>query len=185
MRDRLFTSRLILQSALPDELRALIAGDYAEASRLAGAQIPVGWPFDPDAADGLRWHLTALEQDPGELLWRVRFIIEAATDRLVGSINFKGPPTEQGDVEIGWGVISEARGKGFATEAAGAAIEWAFHTQQVRRVTATVPENNEASQNVARRLGMAPTNEIKHGLPLWAIQYVGEPKQRDTRKLST
>jgi ribosomal-protein-alanine N-acetyltransferase len=150
--DRLLTARLLLLPAPPDHLRALIAGDYPKASRLAGAEIPVGWPFDPEAAEGLRWHVSALEQDPTELLWRVRFIV----------------------VEIGWGVIPASRGRGFATEAAGAVIEWAFRAQQVRRVTATVPEENQASQKVARRLGMVPTGETKRGLPLWAVSR-GEP----------
>jgi ribosomal-protein-alanine N-acetyltransferase len=172
--DRLLTARLLLLPAPPDHLRALIAGDYPKASRLAGAEIPVGWPFDPEAAEGLRWHVSALEQDPTELLWRVRFIVDAATNGLIGSINLKGPPTEHGDVEIGWGVIPASRGRGFATEAAGAVIEWAFRAQQVRRVTATVPEENQASQKVARRLGMVPTGETKRGLPLWAVSR-GEP----------
>ena len=169
MTDRLFTSRLVLQPALPDQVRAIIAGDYVRASELIGAEVPIGWPEEADAREGLSWHLAAIERDGNQLRWRIRFIIETATNALIGSVNLKGPPSQDGDVEIGWGIAVESRRNGFATEASRAVVEWAFGTGRVRRVTATVPEDNEPSQKVARRLGMTPTGEVRRGLPLWAV----------------
>jgi RimJ/RimL family protein N-acetyltransferase len=84
-------------------------------------------------------------------------------------VNLKGPPLEAGEVEIGWGIVPEARGQGFATEASRAVIEWAVSVSKVRRVSATIPETNAASQNVARRLGMSRTEEVRRGLPLWVM----------------
>ena len=166
---QLVTSRLVLLPASPEQVRAIIAGEYVQASKLVGAHIPIGWPFNREAQQVLPWHLSALERDANQQLWRIRFIINAATEALIGSVNLKGPPTERGDIEIGWGLVPEARGRGFATEASKAVIEWAFRMREVRRVTATIPEDNAASQKVARRLGMAPSGEVRRSLPLWAI----------------
>lgn len=135
---------------------------------MIGATVPDGWPFDAETREGLPWHLSALERDSGQRLWRVRFVIDAATNSVIGAVNLKGPPAADGDVEIGWGLVPEARGRGFATEASRAVIEWAFGSPEVRRITATVPEHNEASQKVARRLGMSRTGEVRRGLPVWA-----------------
>src|SRR5262249_8161573 len=153
---KLRTSRLILVPATPEQVRALIAGDYTRASELIGADVPVGWPHEADAIEGLPWHLSALERDASHHLWRIRFVIEAATHRLIGAVNLKGPPHE-GDVEIGWGIIAESRRRGYATEASRAVIDWALENDAVRRVTATVPVENAASQAVARSLGMTQT----------------------------
>jgi len=167
--DRLFTSRLVLQPATPEQIRAIVSGDYARASTAIGADAPVGWPHESEAREGLPWHLAALERDADQLLWRIRFIIEAATNGVIGSINLKGLPSEDGDAEIGWGIVSEKRRCGFASEATQAVIDWAFQSSAVRRVMATVPENNEASQRVARRVGMIRTGELRRGLPVWAV----------------
>jgi len=169
MDHRLFTERLVLAPASAEQIRAIIAGEYERASKLIGARVPPGWPDDPAAQEGLPWHLAALEQDANQALWRIRLVINVATDSVIGSINLKGPPTQEGDVEIGWGILAEARGQGFAIEASRSVVEWAFADSSVRRVTATVPEHNKASQRVASRLGMAPTGETRRGLPVWAI----------------
>ena len=152
-----------------DQVRAIIDGDSARASVLLGAVVPPGWPAEAEAREGLPWHLTAMEADPGQRLWRIRFVIQRSSNSLIGSVNLKGPPLEAGEVEIGWGIVPEARGQGFATEASRAVIEWAVRASRVRRVSATIPETNTASQNVARRLGMARTDETRRGLPVWAM----------------
>jgi len=164
----LVTSRLILLPAAPEQIRAIIAGDYAQASKLIGADVPIGWPHESEAIEGLPWHLSALERDPHQRLWRIRFIVETAKNALIGSVNLKGPPTQE-DVEVGWGIVVNARRRGYATEASRAVIDWVFETETACRVTATVPESNEASQRVARNLGMAKTGEIRRGLPVWAV----------------
>ena len=171
----LLTPRLILAPASVDQVRAIIQRDYLLASTLVGADVPDGWPGEPEAIEGLPWHLSALEADPQQQLWRIRFVIEKLSNSLIGSVNLKGMPTSEGDVEIGWGIVREARGRGFATEASLAVVDWAFRTGDVRRVLATVPDDNVMSQNVARRLGMAKTGETKRGIPLWAVARLPSP----------
>ena len=48
-------------------------------------------------------------------------------DRLaVGSMGFKAPPDTTGTVEIGYAVNRSQRGRGYATEMAGALVAWAL-----------------------------------------------------------
>jgi RimJ/RimL family protein N-acetyltransferase len=89
---------------------------------------------------------------------------------VVGAITLKGPPRENGDVEIGWGVEGEHRGRGIAVEAARAVIAWVFLEGGVTRVIATIPAENGASLIVAERLRMRPTEERKRDLPVWALR---------------
>ena len=136
---------------------------------MLGATVPAGWPDDEEARSGLPWHLEAIEGNPDQRLWRIRFAIELASNAMIGAVNLKGTPSASGDVEIGWGIVPDARRRGFAVEASSAVIAWAFADGRVKRVSATIPEPNIASQRVAQRLGMVRTEEMRRGLPLWAV----------------
>ncbi len=98
---------------------------------------------------------------------------EKATGHFVGRV---GPwmPESWPDYEIGWTLNKNAWGKGFATEAAVAAIEWSFaERSDLRRVISIIDENNLASQAVAARIGETQTDETfeyKGGrYPIWAV----------------
>ncbi|MFC4224854.1 GNAT family N-acetyltransferase [Lysinibacter cavernae] len=60
-------------------------------------------------------------------------------------------------VEIGWRLTPEAWGHGFATEAASAAIDIAFHSLGLDQVVSFTASQNTPSRAVMERLGM--TNE--------------------------
>ena len=60
----------------------------------------------------------------------------------------------EGGAEIGWRLAFQRWGKGLATEAAQAALKYAFETLGFRRVTATVQSGNRASLRVVEKLGM-------------------------------
>jgi len=74
-------------------------------------------------------------------------LIHRAADIFVGRCGFKGPPGADGMVEIGYGVATEHQGKGYATEAAEALVNFAFSHGQVRVVRAhTRPEPNPSAR---------------------------------------
>jgi len=59
----------------------------------------------------------------------------------VGLAGFKGPPDEQGAVEVGYGVLEAFRRRGIATEATARLIAFAMADPAVTRVAAeTYPE---------------------------------------------
>ena len=74
--------------------------------------------------------------------------LQGTVSRLSGLLTDGWPGTE-----VGWGLSPEAWGKGYATEGASAAIDWAFDHLGWTDVIHCIDPENTASQAVARRLG--------------------------------
>jgi RimJ/RimL family protein N-acetyltransferase len=93
--------------------------------------------------------------------WIHGFLLVHRTDgHVIGRCGFKGPPGEDGAVEIAYGVSPEDQGKGYATEAATALVSYAFGSGQVRVVRAhTLPEPN-ASTRVLTKCGFKRVGEV-------------------------
>lgn len=66
------------------------------------------------------------------------------------------------DVAIGWRLGAQFWGQGYASEAAHATLEFALQDRGLDKVMAVVRTGDEASENVARKLGMAPERETDH-----------------------
>lgn len=79
-------------------------------------------------------------------------VIEKTSGKWVGRVGPLHPEGWPGD-EVGWTLAREAWGNGYATEAAAAAIDWAFEVLGWARVIHCIAPDNTASQAVARRLG--------------------------------
>lgn len=81
------------------------------------------------------------------------FVVEEKTSgKFVGRVGPWLPPGWPG-FEVGWGIAREFRGKGYAVEAARAAIDWSFASFELDRIIHCIDQENIASQAVARRLG--------------------------------
>lgn len=57
------------------------------------------------------------------------------------------------DTEVGWGITRDCWGRGYAPEAAAAAIDWAFDHLGWKHVVHCIDPANTSSQAVARKLG--------------------------------
>lgn len=77
---------------------------------------------------------------------------EKATGRLLGRIGFLNPDDYPG-FEVGWMLARSAWGRGFATEGAACALDYAFSTLGQTKVISLIRPENIASIRVARRLG--------------------------------
>jgi [ribosomal protein S5]-alanine N-acetyltransferase len=86
---------------------------------------------------------------------------------VVGSAGFLGSPTSEGTVELGYGVHSDHRNRGYATEAARALVAWALAQDGVMQVTARCRPANTASISVLGKAGLEQTGE-RDGLIRWA-----------------
>jgi ribosomal-protein-alanine N-acetyltransferase len=96
------------------------------------------------------------EWDPWSRSFRV---VHRETGALAGSCGFKGPPAD-GMVEIAYAIAPDMQGKGFATEAARALVDFAFGSGDVRVVRAhTLPETN-ASTRVLAKCGFTHVGEV-------------------------
>ena len=77
----------------------------------------------------------------------------------VGDLCFKGLP-ENGQPEIGYGLLPEYEHQGYATEAVRAACRWAFEQPGVTAVEAETAPDHAASQAVLHRVGFVPTGTV-------------------------
>jgi [ribosomal protein S5]-alanine N-acetyltransferase len=94
--------------------------------------------------------------------WRFGFAIVLTAESLViGLCGFAGPPDSDGSVEMAYSIAPAYQGKGYATEAATALIEFATSSKAVRAVCAhTLPESN-ASTRVLEKCGLKKSGEIR------------------------
>jgi RimJ/RimL family protein N-acetyltransferase len=102
--------------------------------------------------------LARLEKNEQE--WRERghglvAVIERDTDRFLGRSGLKYWP-QFGETEVGWVLRTDVWGRGFATEAGRACIEWGFGPLDLPYLTAMIVPDNNRSIRVAQRLGMRP-----------------------------
>ncbi len=70
--------------------------------------------------------------------------------------HFGGQANARRSAEVGlfWAVDPDHQGKGYATEAARAVIDYLFGPENLNRIIATTEYDNAASQAVMRKLGM-------------------------------
>lgn len=85
-------------------------------------------------------------------------VIEKASGRWAGRL---GPWQPEGwpGTEVGWGIAREFGGRGYATEGAAAAIDWAFQNLGWSEVIHAIDPLNLPSQKVAIRLG---SRKLRH-----------------------
>lgn len=102
--------------------------------------------------------LEASEREWAERGYGRTAIIERATGRFVGRAGLKFWPQFE-ETEAGWNLTADARGKGYATEASRATIEWGLANFEFPYVTAMIEPANERSRAVAERLAMTPLRE--------------------------
>lgn len=154
------TARLTLLECVPQQLVALI--DSPERfEEVAGYRLAGGLnEFYTSGAVSPAW-LTALRSATGADPWRHGFfIVDPARREVVGTAGFKGPPGAEGVVEIAYGVAPEYQGRGYATEAASALVEFALNDSRVQTVRAhTLPEPN-ASTRVLTKNGFRHLGEV-------------------------
>lgn len=79
-------------------------------------------------------------------------VVERATGVPAGSVSLHRLPHDT-EIEIGWYLHPDAKGRGLATEASGALLTHA-HAQGIERVWAIMWAHNTASAAVARAIGM-------------------------------
>ena len=92
--------------------------------------------------------------------------------RMVGRVGTHQPEGWPG-TEVGWALHGDAQGKGYATEAAARAMDWAVDDLGWTEVIHCIDPLNEPSMAVARRLGSRVLREamlpepISHGCVVW------------------
>jgi RimJ/RimL family protein N-acetyltransferase len=89
-------------------------------------------------------------------VWWLYFVVLGQADtgrRLIGSVGYKGPPSDDGMVEVGYGIVRDQHRLGYASEAVRGLLARAFASPEVTRVTAETYPELVGSIGVLRRCG--------------------------------
>jgi len=145
----LATARLVLRELRVTDAASVAtgAGDRRVAQHLI--QVPSPYPI----ALARRWVLHRI--DWWELGRGVTFAVTLAGDpgTLLGTVSLRHYVRDR-RAELGYWLAAPAWGKGFATEAARAAVDFGFRELALARVYAQVIAGNRASLAVLDKLGM-------------------------------
>jgi ribosomal-protein-alanine N-acetyltransferase len=160
------TKSLRLIPHIPQHLLASLdsANAYEKTSGLRGANGVREFVLaaSPDFMAQLQ---NATAPDP----WRFGFgVIHKIDNRLIGLCGFTGPPDSESIAEIAYSIAPDYQGKGYATEAAMALVDYAFQSGRVESIRAhTLPQTN-ASTRVLQKCGFVRAGEsIDEGKIVW------------------
>jgi ribosomal-protein-alanine N-acetyltransferase len=158
-------SRLRLVDGTLALLSAALEGRNA-LEGLLGVSVAEDWEGFPDALPILR---ASYERNPEGHRWGSLFFIELEMATLVGFGGFKGPPSPDGVVEIGYAIAPAFRGQGLATDAVAQMVQRAFVDVAVRAVDAHTLGHDSPSTRVLQKTGfrkIAETIDPDDG-PIW------------------
>lgn len=146
----LVTARLVLHPLTVAEARRLVVG--AASERTHGELWAPGYPDEGDVVGARRFLRTcASTGDPQPF---GPYEIRSRQDGLaVGGVAFHGLADDRGIVTIGYGLVPSAQGRGYATEALRALLEFA-RDNGVTGVEGDTDQQNVASQRVMDAVGM-------------------------------
>lgn len=159
---RLETQRLLLRPFTRGDAPALaqVANDF----KVADTTLAIVHPFDLQAA--LEW-LAPLKEYYA-LSLRITWAITRKEDRaLMGMVSLSTEESSRGIADLGYWLGSSYWGHGYATEAAGAAISWAFKEAGVNRVQAYHLTRNPSSGKVLTKLGFKHEGTRCQALRKW------------------
>jgi ribosomal-protein-alanine N-acetyltransferase len=150
---RLHTSRLELIAATARTV-ALELHDIPRFAEALGVLVPSSWPVPLNDEGSQRWYLDLLQRDRGAVGWALWYLIRRDPQReLVGVAGFKGCPSG-GVCEIGYSILPTFQRNGYATEASGELIRWAFTHDEVEHVAAETLPHLADSIRVMEKGGM-------------------------------
>jgi RimJ/RimL family protein N-acetyltransferase len=144
------TERLTLRPFVDDDFEAV----HAMRSRPEVARYLYQGPA---TAEQSRERLTRMMASPAWAVeddWFSAAAVERASGITVGDMAFHWVSERDRTAEVGFVFDPRHQGKGFATEASRALIDWAFTTARMHRVIGRTEARNGASARVLEKLGM-------------------------------
>ena len=154
------TQNLRLVPNTPDHLLSLISGDVHFQNTFGLTPAPGFREFFVSDEISPAW-VESLKAASGPDIWRDGFaLVLDATDEVIGCAGFKGNPQPSGMVEISYGIVPEYQGKGYATEAAQALVDYAIDVGHATLLLAHTRREGIASQRVLQKCGFQLAGEV-------------------------
>jgi len=151
------TPKLILKQCDAEILHEAIKGHEHLARKL---NVTVPENYTEFGVEALRYALDKLSESEDEKGWWTYFPIHQQDNKLIGSGGYKGGPTLDGTVEIGYEIMPEYRNRGLATEMTEGLVQNAFNDERVNRIVAHTLGQENASTMVLKKCGFVKTEEL-------------------------
>lgn len=155
MPKNIITTKNLQLIACTLEIAQAEINDKSKFSELLNASVPNTWPPEFIDHETMLFFLKKLQEAPEQSGWWNWYFVrkDVVTNGciLIGSGGFKGKPTSDGTVEIGYSILSEFHNLGYGTEAIKGLVSWAFGHPQVRQVIAETLPELKASQRILEK----------------------------------
>jgi RimJ/RimL family protein N-acetyltransferase len=153
------TPRLLLRRWRPADLEP-----FARLNADARVLEHLPWPLSREQSDALAARIAAHFAERGFGLWALEV---PGVAPFVGFVGLSVPSFEAAFtpcVEVGWRLAAEHWGRGYATEAARAALAFGFEQLGLREILSFTVPANQRSRAVMERIGMTrdPTDDFDH-----------------------
>ena len=134
---------------------------------LEDAKAFMGILWDPEVVE--KKQVTLLEppgdldlalKNTGDMIrhWKLRgyghwAVVEKATGGVIGCVGFYHPQRPWPGVDLGWVIHRSRWGRGFATEAATAALGWIWENTPIDRIVSLIAPDDLRSIRIATKIG--------------------------------
>jgi RimJ/RimL family protein N-acetyltransferase len=146
------TTRIRIIPLSKQEVEMYLACDFSLEKNLGLTEHPRTVPENVQKALRERV-LSRIEADPANHLFYTLWVtIDKTINTIVAGIVFKGPPNENGEVELGAGTLDGFMNRGYMTETTGLLCEWALKNG-VGKIVANCSPENVASQRTLTKCG--------------------------------
>lgn len=151
------TKNLKIIQCDPEILSSAIEGDEILSKKL-NVVVQANWTEFGIGA--LQYSIDRLNENVEESGWWTYFPIYKEGNILIGSGGYKGKPTMEGTVELGYEIASTYRNRGLATEMTKGLIANAFNDTRVKSIIAHTLGQENPSTKVLQKCGFEKTEEI-------------------------
>jgi [ribosomal protein S5]-alanine N-acetyltransferase len=182
---RIRTERLDLILATAEILKSDLH-DHSKLARLLDATVPAAWPPDEMNEEVLTEfiRMASEQSDPFFACWYWVRDAPLPKDRiLIGCGGIGSAIDSPGTVLLGYSVLDEFQGNGYATEAVGGMIPVIFQDRRISRIMATTYPELKASIRVLEKNHFACSGPIEpgEGLEEGTLGYVRDRSRRADR----
>jgi RimJ/RimL family protein N-acetyltransferase len=161
------TERLIIRQWIKSD-----RADYIATCNTDAVTANLGGPAKIKDVDRALGRIRTSQEDNGFCFW----VVERKSDgAFLGYCGLKRATLPglalDGEMEIGWRLREDAWGRGYALEAAGAVLEWAWKNLDCNRVVSFTIPSNKSSWRLMERLGMARCPDLDFAHPSFAFDH--------------
>lgn len=153
--DNIVTDRLTIVPMTYSLVDSVLSGKNDELLKF-GIHPNGKWPLQ-DTLDMLNYVVNTMDKNDVVSGYDVWIVVKNEDMTIIGDAGFKGAPDENGEIEIGFGLIEDEHRKGYGYEVASALIQWASQNNKVKAIKADCLIDNMGSISLLKKCGM---NEV-------------------------